>query len=57
MTTAAHELGFVAVFIDGALVLDQCRGGLEGDTKDDFFAVADAALDAAGVEKERSGTL
>ena len=48
MTPAAHELGFVTAGIDGALILNQCSSGLEGDSEDEFFAVADATLDATG---------
>ena len=49
VAAAAHELRFgAALLVDGALVLNEGGGRLEGDAEDEFLAVADAALDAAG---------
>lgn len=47
MATTPHQLGFVAVFIDGVLLLDKGCGRLEGHAKDQLFAVADPALHTA----------
>ena len=48
MAAAAHELGLVALFVYRFLVLDDRGRGFKGDTEDEFFAVTDAPLDAAG---------
>ena len=47
MATTGFERGVLVLAADGLLLAQDGGGGLEGDTEDDLFAVADAALDAA----------
>ncbi len=44
MAPAAHELCLGAFFIDGALLLNEGRSGLEGNAKNELFTVANTAL-------------
>ena len=46
MTAAPHQLGFVAVFVDGVLFLDECSGWLKSDAEDQLLAITDATLHA-----------
>ena len=49
VTAAADEFGFLAMDGDCFLLLQDGRGGFEGDAKEEFLAVGYAALDAAGI--------
>ena len=46
---AADEFGFLAMDGDCFLLLQDGRGGFEGDAKEEFLAVGYAALDSAGI--------
>ena len=47
MATTAQQFGFVAILVDGVLLLNKGCGRLEGYAEDQLFAVADPALHPA----------
>jgi len=47
VTTTSSQLGWFALRGDGLLDLRNGGGGLEGEAKEDVFAVADTPLDTA----------
>ena len=47
MATTPQQFGFVAILVDGVLLLDKGCGRLEGHAENQLFAVADPALHPA----------